>query len=212
MVSGASQANLIAMMLARHSIVPELKKKGYQGRGLVAFVSDQAHYSMQRAANIIGIGEDNLVAVNSDIIGVMDPQHLCSCIEKSIEEGMLPFFVGLTAGTTVVGAFEPILPCHEIAKFYGLWLHIDGAWGAPILFSEQHRVKLEGSELADSFTWDAHKLMNVPLTAGIILTKETGLLRDCVSGGGGITSFIKMRMLHTTWENYQFKALVGRIP
>ncbi len=185
MVSGASQANLIAMMLARHRICPQLKKEGYQGRSLVAFVSDQAHYSMQRAANIIGIGENNLIAVNSDENGKMDPENLRFCIEKSIEQGKLPFFIGLTAGTTVIGSFDPVMPCNEIAKFYGLWLHIDGAWGAPILFSERYKDYLSGCDQADSFTWDAHKLMNVPLTAGVILTRETGQLKDCVAGGGG---------------------------
>lgn len=185
MVAGGSQANLIAMMLARHRACPDFKQKGADGRHLVAYVSDQAHYSAQRAANLLGIGTDNLIAVASDDEGRLCPDALQQAIEQSLAQGDLPFYICLTAGTTVVGAFDPVEPCSEIARKYGLWLHIDGAWGGPILFSEQHKHLLANSHLADSFAWDAHKLMNVPITAAVILVKEAGLLRDCCAGGGG---------------------------
>ena len=185
MVSGASQANLIAMMLARHAMCPDLKSNGYAGRTLTAFVSDQAHYSMLRAANVAGIGEDNLIKVKSDAQGRMDPSDLRTKIMAAEVRGHIPFFVGLTAGTTVLGAFDPVKPCLQIARDHGMWLHIDGAWGGPILFSEEHRHVLDGCAEADSFTWDAHKFMNVPLTAGIILVREAGQMTDAISGGGG---------------------------
>ena len=185
MVSGGSQANIISMMLARHRACPEAKTSGFDGRNWVALVSDQAHYSAQKGANLLGIGSENLVAVASDEAGRMDPASLKATIEQCLAAGKKPFYLGLTAGTTVVGAYDPVAECAQIAKQYDLWLHIDGAWGAPVLFSEQHRQLLAGSEFADSFTWDAHKLMNVPITAAFILTRESGLLEDCCSGGGG---------------------------
>ncbi len=191
MVSGASQANLIAMMLARHKSFPKIKKEGYSGRTMSAYVSDQAHYSMQRAANITGIGENNLIAVKSDAIGRMNPLELSRCIEHDQREGKIPFFIGLTAGTTVVGAFDPIIECSKIARDNNIWLHVDGAWGGPALFSEQHKMLLNGAEKADSLTWDAHKFMNVPLTAGFILVKKSGQLRNCVTGGGNNYLFHK---------------------
>jgi len=185
MVSGGSQANLIAMMMARHQAMPDIKAKGLTGQTLVAFVSDQAHYSAQKAANLLGIGTDNLIAVASDAQGRLCPQALAIAIETSLEQGHLPFFIGLTAGTTVLGAFDPVMECRAIADQHGMWLHIDGAWGAPVLFSQHHRHLLNGSDLADSFAWDAHKLMNVPITAAVILTRHQGLLELACGGGGG---------------------------
>ncbi|MGB1239911.1 MAG: pyridoxal phosphate-dependent decarboxylase family protein, partial [Pseudomonadales bacterium] len=84
-----------------------------------------------------------------------------------------------------LGAYDPVEPCALLAERFGLWLHIDGAWGAPVLFSETHKSLLKGCHLADSVSWDAHKLMNVPMTAAVILVREKGLLRDACSGGGG---------------------------
>jgi len=191
MVSGGSQANLIGMMLARHHACPDIKSKGFEGRTLVAYVSDQAHYSGQKAANVLGIGTDNLIAVESDEEGRIKPDSLLMEIDKSIAKGHLPFFIGLTAGTTVIGAYDPVAPCSEIARKHNIWLHIDGAWGGPILFSEKHRHLLADSHLADSFAWDAHKLMNVPITAAVILTKEAEKLEACCSGGGGEYLFHK---------------------
>jgi len=185
MVAGGSQANLIGMMLARHHAYPDYKTKGAQGKTLVAYVSDQAHYSGQKAANVLGIGTDNLIAVATDDAGRMRPDALAEEIEKSKAQGHTPFFIGLTAGTTVTGAFDPVAACSEIAKAHDIWLHIDGAWGGPILFSGQHCHLLANSHLADSFAWDAHKLMNVPITAAVILVKQPGALKACCSGGGG---------------------------
>ncbi len=185
MVSGGSQANLIGMMLARHHAVPDSKTKGLQGKTLVAYVSDQAHYSNQRSVNVLGIGTDNLVAVESDQEGRIKPSALEAEIEKSLAQGHIPFYIGLTAGTTVLGAYDPVKPCSEIAKKHNIWVHIDGAWGAPVLFSEKHRHLIADCHLVDSFAWDAHKLMNVPLTAAVVLVNHTGALRACTSGGGG---------------------------
>lgn len=185
MVAGGSQANLIGMMLARHHACPDYKTKGAGGRTLVAYVSDQAHYSGQKAANVLGIGTDNLIAVASDEAGRICPVALQKEIDNSLAQGHLPFYIGLTAGTTVTGAYDPVAPCSQIARAHNIWLHIDGAWGGPILFSEQHRHLLADSHLADSFTWDAHKLMNVPITAAVILVKHQGALKACCSGGGG---------------------------
>lgn len=184
MVSGGSQANLLAMVLARHKACPDIKQNGFQGKTLVAYVSDQAHYSSLKAANVLGIGEQNLISVATDSDGKMDINALRTCILTSKNKGHTPFYIGLTAGTTVVGAFDPVLESSKLAQQYGLWLHIDGCWGGPVLFSQEYKNLISHSYLADSFAWDAHKLMNVPITAGVILVKKPGLLSDACSGGG----------------------------
>jgi len=194
MVSGGSQANIVGMMLARHRAYPEFKTKGYVatgGKKLIAYSSDQAHYSNLRAINALGIGTDNLRSVRTNELGQIDPLALLETIEEDLRAGHLPFYVGLTAGTTVIGAFDQIPQCSEIATKHKLWLHIDGAWGAPVLFSHEHKHLLDGSHLADSFAWDAHKLMNVPITAAVILVKQAGQLKQAIAGGGGEYLFHK---------------------
>ncbi|NND81646.1 MAG: glutamate decarboxylase [Gammaproteobacteria bacterium] len=189
MVSGGSQANMLGLMLARHRAAPELKNCGFATLSkppvLVAYTSDQSHYSYQRAVNILGVGQDNLVKVASNDAGEIYPQALEEAIKADIKLGKRPFFLGLTAGTTVSGAYDDIKACSDVAKGHDVWLHIDGAWGGPALFSPTHKQLLSNSELADSFAWDAHKLMNVPITAGAILVKQSGQLKDACAGGGG---------------------------
>ncbi|NES84671.1 MAG: PLP-dependent decarboxylase [Moorea sp. SIO2B7] len=184
MVTGGSNANMIGMLCGRHQVLPEAKFKGLIHNQLVAFVSDQAHYSYAKAANLMGIGIDNLVKVKSDVHGRMIPEELEAAIQQSLSEKKTPFFVGATAGSTVLGAFDPLPPLAEITRKYGLWFHVDAAWGAPVLFSEKHKHLLVGSELVDSFTWDAHKLMGVPLICSAILVKNKGILSKACSGGG----------------------------
>ena len=128
MVSGGTQANIVGMMLARHKACPDFKTRGYaavKGRRLMAYCSDQAHYSNQRAVNVLGIGTDNLTSVASDHQGRIKPADLQAAIETDLKAGHLPFYIGLTAGTTVVGAFDPVSECRDIADKYDLWLHID---------------------------------------------------------------------------------------
>ena len=188
MVSGGSQANIVGMLLARHKILPDFKSKGFAasaGKRLIAYTSDQAHYSNQRAVNVLGIGSENLRSIESDAQGRIKTHALQDAIESDLADGHLPFYIAITAGTTVVGAFDSVLDCSLVAKHHDVWLHIDGAWGAPVLFSDKHKSLLEGSHLADSFAWDTHKLMNVPITAAVVLVKKAGLLAQAVAGGGG---------------------------
>ncbi len=184
MVSGGSQANLISMMLARERACPLSRQKGIGDEKLIAYVSDQAHYSYLKAANVLGIGSENLISVASDAQGRMCPSSLGKEIKVSLRKGHVPFYIGLTTGTTVIGAFDPIEPCVNIAKQEGVWCHLDACWGGPTLFSAEHKQLMVGCHLADSLAWDAHKLMNVPLTAGFILVKQAGLLAETCSGGG----------------------------
>ena len=185
MVSGGTMANMIGMMLARYKICPDIKQNGLSSQPrLVAYVSELSHYSYQKGANLLGIGTENLVAIEADENGQMKMAALEQAISQSIDQGKQPFFIGLTAGTTVIGAFDSVLEAAAIAKQQKLWLHIDGAWGGPALFSKKINYFLAGSELADSFTWDAHKLMNMPVTTSLILVKDNSILEDCCSGGG----------------------------
>jgi len=178
-VSGGTQANLIAVLSARNTLDPNIKKTGLrQHHDLVLFISDQAHYSYVSAANVLGLGVQNIIRVKSDQLGRMDTEVLEFAIKTAIKENKTPFFIGATAGTTVLGAFDPIEDIASIASKYNLWLHVDGAFGGSALLSNRYSSLLAGSELADSFSWDAHKMMGVPVPCSVILTQNSGVLFD----------------------------------
>ena len=184
MVTGGSNGNLIAMLCGRNRYLPQAKSQGLKDNCLVAFVSDQSHFSFLKAANVLGVGIKNIIKIKSDFQGRMIPEELEVAIKASYEAEKTPFFVGATAGTSVLGAFDPILSIAQITQKYNLWLHIDGAWGGPVLFSQKHKHLLAGSNLADSFSWDAHKLMGVPLICSVFLAKEKGILSQTCSSYG----------------------------
>ena len=187
MVPGGSYANLMALMCARYQAAPETKEQGIGNIPLKAFVSDQAHYSFKKMINVLGIGTNALVEIPSDKNGQMNTTLLENTIKESISKGERPFFVGATAGTTVFGAFDPFGEIASIAKKYKLWMHVDGAWGGFILLYNNSLKKklLNGIELADSFSWDAHKMMGVPLYASFFLCKHEGLMLKSNSVQGG---------------------------
>ncbi len=174
---GGSLSNLAAMLLARQRKRPESRQHGVDGPRLTLYASELCHYSVPKAAGILGIGREQTRRVAADAQGRMRPDALERAIERDLRAGHEPFLIVATAGTTVMGAFDPLPPLADLAERHGLWLHVDGAMGGSVAFSPEHRRLLEGSERSDSFTWDAHKLLGVPLSCSAILTREKGLLR-----------------------------------
>ena len=178
-LTGGSNANLLAMLAARHTKYPAIKEEGFQNRRpLILYISEDAHYSFAKGVNLMGLGLENLVKVKTSRSGRMIPEELDRCIQSSLDAGKEPFFVGATAGTTVKGAFDPIPEIEKIANRYNLWMHIDGSLGASVLLSEKHRHLLKGCEKADSLTWDTHKMMGLPLICSTILFRHPHLLSD----------------------------------
>lgn len=188
-VPGGSAANLYAMQLARHKIAPATKTGGNSAavKPLVAFTSEEAHYSYQKNANVMGLGTDSLVKVACDPrTGAMDARALDVALTEAKARGdVLPFFVGATAGTTVLGAFDPFEELAKVCKKHGVWLHVDGAWGGAALFSRQQRHLIKGMDLADSFCTNPHKLMGAPLQTSVFISKHPGLLMSANSAKAG---------------------------
>ncbi len=184
-MTGGSNGNLQAMMIARNRTLPHIKKEGLRNAvQLSAFVSEEAHYSFEKNANILGIGNENVRKIRTDDKGRMVPEELAKAVEESQGEGKRPFFVGATSGTTVKGAFDPLEEIGRIAEKHDLWFHVDGALGGSVILSPRHRVLLEGLNKADSFALNAHKLMGLPLICSILLVKEKGCLLDTNSVSG----------------------------
>jgi len=184
-VTGGSNGNLQAMMIARNRTLPYVKSAGLRNAiELIAFVSEEAHYSFEKSANVLGIGSANLRKIKTDAKGRMIPEELAMAVEESLRQGKRPFFVGATAGTTVKGAFDPLGEIARIAKQHDLWFHVDGALGGTVILSPRHRGLLEGLNKADSFVWNAHKLMGLPLICSILLVREKGHLLNTNSVTG----------------------------
>ncbi len=175
---GGSSSNLMAVLAARHRAFPHVKKEGHRvGERPVLFLSTEAHYSVQRAASILGLGTDAAVEVPCDAEGRMLPDALDLALDEATRRGDTPFFVAATAGTTVAGAFDPVDALADVTERHGVWLHVDASLGGTVLFSERHRALMRGVERADSVTWNPHKMMGVPLACSATLMREPGTLR-----------------------------------
>jgi glutamate/tyrosine decarboxylase-like PLP-dependent enzyme len=174
--TGGSNGNLMGLLCARDRKFPAAQQEGLQGKQLIAFVSEDAHYSMAMAANVIGIGMNNLISIQTDEHGRMIPELLEESIAAEKRAGNLPFCVVATAGTTVRGAIDPLNELAEICQSEYLWLHVDAAWGGATLLSPKTRHLLSGIEKADSVCWDPHKMMGMPLICSVFLAKDMGTL------------------------------------
>lgn len=173
---GGSLANLVGMLLARNAADPASRDRGVGGVPMTVYTSVEGHYSIPKNAGILGFGRDRVrrVPVGSD--GRMDPAELDCLIRRDLERGFRPAVVVATAGTTVRGAFDPIREAAAVARGHGAWLHVDGALGGSLLLSRRHRALLDGVELADSMSWNPHKMMGVPLQCSVLLVARRGTL------------------------------------
>lgn len=188
MTTGSSNANMIAMMVARNLSNKTVKTAGLSGqKTLYAFVGADSHYSMDKAANILGIGTEQLVKVDLNANGEMKPEALRTALEWVVERGGIPFFVAATAGTTVRGAYDPIVPLVRLREEFGFWLHVDGAWGGAAVMSPRLKQKyFTGLEDADSFTCDFHKMLGSTLMCNILLVnKRRDAFETTLSAGDG---------------------------
>lgn len=136
------------------------------------FTSAHGHYSVEKAAQMLGMGSNAVWAVPIDKQGRMIPSELERLVQKAQAEGRTPFYVNATAGTTVVGSFDPFHEIAAICRKYNLWFHIDGSWGGSFVFSDKQRSKLAGAEKADSIAINPHKMLGVPVTCSFLLAAD----------------------------------------
>jgi len=182
-VPGGSMGNMYSLHLARWKKMGErVKKEGlYNMKPLAVFVSSQAHYSYSKGMSFLGMGTDNCIKVQVDEKGAMIPAALEEAILKAVQDGKEPLMVGATAGSTVFGSYDNYPQIRKICDKNNLWMHIDGCWGAPALMSTKLEIKalVEGFETADSFTWNPHKFMSVPMQCAVFVSRHENILEDC---------------------------------
>ncbi len=177
---GGSMTNYMSMLMARDKFDPESRFIGLQKR-LIAYTSEESHYSVKKNAAFAGFGRDNVRVIASDDKGKMRTDLLEQEIQKDLEEGYLPFYINATAGTTVLGSFDDLNAIAEIRDRYQLWLHIDAAYGGAVIFSSKYKHLISGANKADSFSINAHKMLGTPITCSIILTVHPECMYDSFS-------------------------------
>lgn len=170
---GGSASNQTSIIVARNTLFPETKEDGYGNRRFVLFTSAHGHYSLEKAAQMFGFGSKAVRSVPVDDRGCMIASELAKMVKNARDAGETPFYVNATAGTTVLGSFDPIDAIADVCQREKLWLHVDGSWGGPVVFSEKLRKeRLKGCERADSIAITPHKMLGVPLTCSFLLGKD----------------------------------------
>jgi glutamate decarboxylase len=182
--SGGTVANITSLWIARNQLLgpdgefPGIAKAGiaasyrhYGFENIGIMSSNRGHYSLSKTVDILGIGRDNMLTVQSPTQS-LDPQQALKIGKAYQESGSKLLAIVGIAGTTETGHVDPLDELADVAKELGCWFHVDAAWGGATLFSERYRNKLAGIEKADSVTIDAHKQMYVPMGAGMALFKD----------------------------------------
>ncbi|MCC2522371.1 pyridoxal-dependent aspartate 1-decarboxylase PanP [Vibrio coralliilyticus] len=189
--SGGTIANITALWVARNNALKAtgdfkgVEKEGlfkamkyYGYEGLAVLVSERGHYSLKKAADVLGIGQEGLVAIKTDANNRICPQALQEKITQLKQQNIKPFAVIGVAGTTETGSIDPIADIATICQRERCHFHIDAAWGGATLMSNNYRHLLDGVELADSITIDAHKQLYIPMGAGMVLFKDPEAMKS----------------------------------
>jgi aromatic-L-amino-acid decarboxylase len=191
LASGGTEANLIALKCARDRAQPTVNDVGQtflsvpaQGLrsapgDLTVYASEQCHFSVERSVDILGLGRNSLRKIATDENFHIRTDALQQQIEADRSAGLIPCCVIGIAGATSTGVIDPLPELAALAQENNCWYHVDAAYGGTLAFSEKHRGKLRGIELADSVTFDPHKWMFVPFACGAVLVRDGGrVLRD----------------------------------
>ena len=173
--SGGTQSNLMGLLLARNrfysALGVDVQTDGLAGQPLgLILCSEHAHFSVEKNAALLGLGQRSVVKIATDSTGAMDMAHLKDTMDRLGTQNIMA--VVATAGTTDLGAIDPLEPIAEVCQTAGIWLHIDAAWGGALLLSERNRTMLAGIARADSITLDFHKHFFLPISCGAFLVKE----------------------------------------
>ena len=189
LTSGGSMANLNALYVAHRTAARRSDEANQTGadvgraglwrasRPATVYVSEQAHLSLVKAADVLGLGRDQVRLIKTDERYRMDVRDLRERIEADLRNGYAPFCVAATAGTVNTGAVDPLNEIADVAAAHQLWFHVDGAYGAPAALDASKRALFAGLERADSITLDPHKWLYAPVDCGCLLFREPARAR-----------------------------------
>jgi aromatic-L-amino-acid/L-tryptophan decarboxylase len=189
MVTGASMANFIGVLVARRrALGVDGRRQGVSGPRLTAYASSATHGCVSRAMDMAGLGSQNLRQIATDASHRIDLAALQGAIAADRAAGLRPFLLIANAGTVDAGAIDDIDALADLAQAEGLHLHVDGAFGALGMLTPQIAPRLKGIERADSLAFDFHKWAHVPYEAGFILVRDGELHRDAFAASAAYLS------------------------
>ncbi|HZS17967.1 MAG TPA: aminotransferase class V-fold PLP-dependent enzyme, partial [Candidatus Udaeobacter sp.] len=182
-VSGGSMANLAAIAAARQA-------KGESPGRLRLYASTETHFSIAKAAVLLGIGRENVRDVAVDERFKVRTDDLVAKINADLERGYVPFCVVANAGTVNTGAIDPLSDVREIANRFGLWMHVDGSYGAFAILAKSARALFAGLEQADSIALDPHKWLYLPVDVGCVIYRAPEIARTAFAHDAEYTRVI----------------------
>lgn len=173
LTSGGTLANLTALLTARRNITKEdIWNEGYQGKKYAVMVCDQAHYCIERAVRIMGLGTDGLIQVPVNDQFQMETSMLEDLYADAQKKGIQIFAIVGSACSTSTGAYDSLEEIGSFARKYNLWFHVDGAHGGAAVFSDKYKYLVKGIAQADSVVIDCHKMMMTPTLATAVVYKR----------------------------------------
>lgn len=172
LVSGGSVANLTALAAARHKVLND------QVQNAVVYLSEQSHASVERGLRLLGFQASQLRRISTDARYRMNSAALVTAVRRDLKDGLRPFAVIATAGTTNTGAVDPLSEIADLAAEFSLWFHVDAAYGGFAALTERGKKMLAGIERADSVILDPHKWFFCPFEAGCVLVSQARVLRE----------------------------------
>ena len=196
LVSGGSMANFAGIAAARSARAPhDVAREGMHGAAgrMRLYASSEAHFSIRKAASMLGIGAANVRVVRTDASLRMDVQHLAELVRQDRTAGHLPFCVVASAGTAGTGAIDPIGAIADFARAHDLWLHVDGAYGGIAALAPSAREPLARIGDADSLSLDPHKWLYLPVGCGCVLYRDPSAARAAFSENADYTRVIGLQ-------------------
>ena len=170
--SGGTISNVTALAAARERAVPGARHDGIGQRRLAVYCSSEAHYSVRRSAELLGIGSNGVRSLPVDAERRLEPAAVRTALAADLGAGVTPVAVIATAGTTLTGAVDPIDELADVCDEHGIWLHADGAYGLPAAAAPSVKAAFAGVERADSVSIDAHKWLYMPKACGVLLVRR----------------------------------------
>jgi aromatic-L-amino-acid decarboxylase len=175
--SGGTLSNLTALAAARERALPGSRREGLGGARGAVYCSREAHYSVTRACELLGLGAASVRRVATDDRRRVVPDALAEAIDGDRRRGVVPVAVVGTAGTTLTGAVDPLADLADLCAERGVWLHVDGAYGLPAAACPETAELFRGVERADSVSVDAHKWLAMPKACAVVLVREASTLQ-----------------------------------